>query len=233
MPKLIDLTRTLVPGMPVYPGDPGFESETVATYAKDGCLTSKWKMVSHLGTHIDAPLHYVPRSWPIDRIPLETFYGPASVISLADSLKKTRGTPAKITPAMLEKFHDAFQEGERILIHTGWEKKYGESQYFTSFPSLSVEAAQWIVKRNMKLLGFETPSVSSIRSDDENTASEDAVCHRILLRNKPPVVILEGLVQLDQLPVWPAKFTLCCFPWKAEGADGCPVRAVAILEDRG
>ena len=230
MPKLIDLTRTLVNGMPVYPGDPGFESEIVATYAKDGFLTTKWKMISHLGTHIDSPLHYVPRSWSIDQIPLETFYGPATVISLAEPLKKIRTAPAKITPAMLEKYSEAFQKGERILIHTGWEKKYGESQYFTSFPSLTVDASQWIVKHHIKLLGFETPSVSSVRSDDENTASEDAVCHRILLRDKPPVTILEGLVNLDQLPVWPAKFTLSCFPWKIEGADGCPVRAVAILD---
>ena len=229
MPKLIDLTRTLVSGMPVYPGDPGFESETVATYAKDGFVTSRWKMVSHLGTHVDSPLHYVPRSMAIDKIPLETFFGPATVISLADSLKKIRSAPARITPAMLEKYQDAFKKVERVLIHTGWEKKYGESQYFTSFPSLTVEASQWIVHHNMKLLGFDTPSVSSIRSEDENTASEDAVCHRILLRNKPPVIILEGLVNLEQLPVWPKKFMLSCFPWKMEGADGCPVRAVAIL----
>jgi kynurenine formamidase len=93
-----------------------------------------------------------------------------------------------------------------------------------------VEASQWIAHHNMKLLGFETPSVSSLRSEDENAASEDSVCHRILLRNKPPVIILEGLINLSQLPVWPAKFTLCCFPWKVEGADGCPVRAVAILD---
>ncbi len=230
MPKLIDLSRTLIPGMPVYPGDPGFEVETVATYAKDGFQTSKWKMVSHLGTHIDSPLHYVPRGWSSDQIPLETFFGPAAVISLAEPLRKLRSTPAKITPAMLAKYDDAFRMGERILIHTGWEKAYGESQYFTSFPSLTPEAAQWIVKHNMKLLGFETPSVSSIRSEDENTASEDAICHRILLRDKPPVTILEGLVNLDQLPVWPATFTLSCFPWKVEGADGCPVRAVAILD---
>jgi len=230
MSKLIDLTRMLISGMPVYPGDPGYESETVATYAKDGFLTSRWKMVSHLGTHVDSPLHYVPRSWSIDKIPLETFYGPAAVISLAEPLKKTRSSPARITPAMLEKYRDAFSEGERILIYTGWEKKYGESQYFTSFPSLTVEASQWIVNHNMKLLGFDTPSISSLRTEDENTASEDAVCHRILLRNKPPVIILEGLVNLEQLPVWPKKFTLSCFPWKIEGADGCPVRAVAILD---
>lgn len=230
MPKFIDLTRMLVPGMPVYPGDPGFEKETVASYAKDGFLTSRWKMVSHIGTHLDAPSHYIPRAMNVDEIPLETFYGPATVVSLVEPLKKSRSVPAKITPAILEKYSEAFKKEERIILHTGWEKKFGEKDYFTTFPSITRDAAQWIVNHKMKLLGFDTPSVSSVRSEDEDSANDDAVCHRILLRNKPPVIIMEGLVNLEQLPKWPQRFVLSCFPWKIENADGCPVRAVAILK---
>lgn len=230
MPKLIDLTRPITPGMPVYPGDSAFKSEIIATYSDDGFLTSRWSIVSHLGTHLDSPLHYVPRGKSFDQLPLETFYGPAAAISLVDELKDKK-KPARITSEMLEKYHDAFEQEKRILIETGWENEYGQKHFFTSFPSLTVEAAHWIVNRRMMLLGFDTPSVSSIRAEDENTASEDAICHRILLRNTPPVLPLEGLVNLSELPKWPTKFILCCFPLKILGVDGSPTRAIAILNE--
>ena len=230
MTKLIDLTRIITPGMPVFPGDPGFDVQTVSTYAKDGCLTSRWSFTSHLGTHLDSPLHYVPKGIGLENLSLDTFYGKATKISLVDQTKRTRHPPVKITPAMLEKHEDAFKGSERILVQTGWESKFGDNDYFTSFPSFTIEAVQWIVARKIRLLGFDLPSVSSLRSENEDSANEDAVCHRILLRNKPPVVILEGLMNLDKLPKWPETFTISCFPWPVQGADGCPVRAVAITE---
>ncbi|MGL6193757.1 MAG: cyclase family protein [Thermoguttaceae bacterium] len=228
MPKLIDLTRPLVAGMPVYPGDPGFEAKTVSHYTSDGFLTSRWTMNSHLGTHLDSPLHYVPRGTSIDKIPLETFYGEAALISLTDELKKSRNG-LKITPEILEPYTEAFNKCTRIIIQTGWENKFGEAKYYDSFPSVTVESAQWMLNHKMELLGFDTPSLSSIKSENEDSANDDAVCHRILLRNKPPVIILEGLMNLSELPVYPEKFTLCCFPLNIEKADGSPTRAVAIL----
>ena len=95
--------------------------------------------------------------------------------------------------------------------------RLGRTSTFADFPSLTVEAAQWLAERRIGLLGMDTPTPGTQWKE----------VHWILLAKGLEIVIVEGLTQLDQLP---ERFTLSAFPLNFKGRDGAPCRAVAIVD---
>lgn len=69
---LIDITVPLRPGaVPVYPGDTELAVETVWSQAAGDVNTvSKVVCTAHCGTHVDAPVHFLPDGGGIDSVPL-------------------------------------------------------------------------------------------------------------------------------------------------------------------
>ena len=72
-----DISRPLDERIENYPGDPPFSCEIVI---RDPALVSRLEMSVHCGTHVDAPLHFIPGGPSVDQIPLETFIGPCQVV---------------------------------------------------------------------------------------------------------------------------------------------------------
>lgn len=77
---IIDLTKTIEDGMPVYPGDPKVSLTTIAEVEKDGYENHLLTTSMHSGTHIDGPRHFIPNQPYIDAFPLDTFIGKARLI---------------------------------------------------------------------------------------------------------------------------------------------------------
>ena len=173
-------------------------------------------MGTHQGTHLDAPRHFFEDGRGVDAIALERCFGPATLIDLAPG----GALPAKcpITVEMLAPFAECFAPGARVVYRTGWDRQFGRPEFFTEYPTLTLDAARWIAERRIALLGMDTP-----------TPSVEAVeCHRLLLAPGVEIVILEALTGLDALP---SRFTLSALPLKVRDGDGAPVRAVAILDE--
>jgi kynurenine formamidase len=82
--KIIDLTQILNEQMTVYPGTPGPQLEVLNTVEKDGFSEYMLKIVSHTGTHIDAPCHVLKNAKSIDQFPVDKFIGSAIVIPCQD-----------------------------------------------------------------------------------------------------------------------------------------------------
>jgi kynurenine formamidase len=216
MTRFIDLSHPLVDGLPHFDSDPALSIEVYQTVQQVGFNLTRMVMGSHQGTHLDAPFHFFDEGKTLDRIPLERFYGPARVIDLAPGGELEPETP--ITVAMLEPFEELFVPGGKILYRTGWDRRFGQEAFFSGFPDLTLEAAQWIADRRIGLLGMDTP-----------TPSKDFLpCHHILLGQGVEIVIVEGLTRLEELP---DEFVFAGFPLNIAGRDGSPIRAVAILED--
>jgi arylformamidase len=210
--RLIDLSHTLAPGMLSFPGDPEFRLRQHAAMPAASCNVAELTMGTHQGTHVDAPAHFYIRGTGVDAIPLEAVYGPASLVDLGVLAPKTA-----ITREMFEAHEAKFGRGARVVYRTGWDKQFGMREFFTDYPTLTLDAARWIASRGIALLGMDTP-----------TPSNEAVeCHRILLAPGVEIVILEGLANLGKVP---ERFTLAAFPLKIAGGDGAPVRAVAIVD---
>ena len=209
--NIIDLSHTVSPGMPVYPGDDAPVFTTRAEIEEDGFVEKSITLGSHAGTHIDAPAHIIPYAPTLDRMPVDRFVGQGSVIDL------TGMTNPQIDTSFLNPYESLFKNSEFILLHTGWGRFWGQEKYFREYPILSIEAALWVRSFGLKGIGLDTLSVDELEA-------ADLPIHKILLER---MLIIENLTNLDKLPK--TGFTFSCFPLKLENADASPVRAVAIL----
>jgi arylformamidase len=81
-----------------------------------------------------------------------------------------------------------------------------------------MEAAEWLAHLELKGVGMDT-----ISADAADAAT--LPIHNILLG--AGMVVVENLTNLAAVPA--PSFTLASFPLKIRGADGSPVRAVAIV----
>ena len=215
MPKLIDLSHPLEHGQLAFPRHPRptvVESGTIATM---GYNITQLGTSTHQGTHLDVPYHFLADGKTVDQVPLERFFGPAVLVDLAPGGALEPKTP--ITVAMLRLHEAKFHPRAKVLYRTGWYRTFGREEYFTQYPTLTVEAAQWIADRRIGLLGMDTPT-PSVQGQE---------CHRILMGPGVEIILVEGLTNLDRLP---GRFTFIGFPLSLTGRDGSPIRAVAVVE---
>ncbi len=215
MAKFIDLSFPLEHGQLNFPFDPKISVIVHNTIESIGYNMTQFSMATHHGTHLDAPFHFYDDGKTVDQIPLERFHGPATLIDLSPGAHLEAKAP--ITPAMFEPYADKIQPGARVIYRTGWDRAFGTPAYFSDFPSLTVEGAQWLADKRIGLIGMDTPTPGVQWKE----------VHWTLLAQGVEVVIVEGLTRLDQLP---AQFTFSAFPLNIKGRDGAPCRAVAIVD---
>jgi arylformamidase len=209
---LIDLSHTIEPLMPVFPGTFPPALTAACTLADHGFRELSLSMVSHTGTHVDAPAHLLEHGRTLDQYPLESFYGTARVIDVSKS------AGGVIELSALAGLSQPIQDVDFVLLRTGWSTLWGQRAYFGSFPTLSEDAAQFLVERRIKAVGVDAISVDPIDS-------RSLPIHRTLLG--AGILILENLTNLDLLPT--NEFTLSFLPLPVQNADGFSVRAVAIV----
>ena len=213
MMNVIDLTHTMHPGMPVYPGTESPEFLIPFTVEADGFTEKKITMFSHTGTHIDAPAHILVDGPTLDKLPATHFIGNACVLDFS-KLQKPVIDLDDMTPFLRQ-----IEKTEFVLMYTGWDRFWGQQAYFENYPVLSPEAAQQIASFNLKGIGSDMISV-------DPSDSRTLPIHQIFLGNN--IVIIENLTNLEQL--LQQEFTFYCLPLKIEQADGSPVRAVACIQ---
>ncbi|GAA3748344.1 kynurenine formamidase [Spinactinospora alkalitolerans] len=214
--RIIDLSRSIGPGTQVYPGDPVPRLSPAATVAEDGYNLLHVSMGSQSGTHADAPRHFFDGGARIDELPLELFTGPAVVVEAAG---RTDRSP--ITRADLEPWDPEFGPGAVVLLRTGWSRHYGTRRYF-AHPHLTGEAARHLVDAGVRTIGIDAPNPDP--TPDEDHPSQAWPVHRAVLGAGG--VIIENLCGLERID-FPAPL-FSALPIALEGADGAPVRAVAM-----
>ena len=216
MAVIVDLSHPLEHGQLNFPNDPQLSVTIHGTLATLGYNITQISMSPHQGTHLDVPFHFFDDGKTVDQMALDRFFGPAVLVDLCPGSSLAAKTP--ITAAMLRKHEAKFRPGAKVICRTGWDRMFNRPEFFTDFPSFTVEAAQWIAARRIWLLGMDMPTPSTQWQE----------VHWALLGKGVEMVIVEGLANLDRLP---ERFTLAAFPLNIKGRDGSPVRAVAILDD--
>lgn len=212
MLQIVDLTQIISPQMPVYPGTEPPVFDVGCTLEVDGFREKKLTLFSHTGTHIDAPAHLLAEGKTLDQFPASQFVGPACCLDFSDF------TGGQIEVADLEPYRPHLEQVEFCLLHTGWSRYWGDPQYFVGFPVLSLAAAQWLCRFDLKGIGFDAISADPV-------ASRDLPIHQQLLGKD--LVLIENLTNLEPLPR--QQFLFSCLPLKLADADGSPVRAVAVF----
>ena len=134
--QIFDITRTLKPGMPTWPGEPGPEitliKEMAAGHPAD---VSHLALGVHSGTHVDAPSHFIPGARSVESLSLEALIGAARVVKIEHD-----------RAIRVEELERAGLAGvERVLFRTRNNDDWSDSQFKEDFVYLDPEAAKWLV----------------------------------------------------------------------------------------
>lgn len=204
-----DISLTISSNLPTWPGDPGVVLERIEKI-EQGAVSNgtKIEMSVHTGTHVDAPFHFLPEGKSVDTLSLRALTGRAYVLDLPDV--------DIITVGVLEN-SDLPPRTRRLLLKTRnsayWARQ--EKEFQTNYVGINPDAAEYLVKRGVKLIGVDYLSVAPFH-DPRPT-------HEIFL--KAGVVVVEGL---DLSKISQGRYTLYCLPLKIEGSDGAPARAILV-----
>lgn len=202
---IVDLTIPLAVGMEHHPVHHGPGLAPYARHEEGGWRATTITLSSHLGTHVDAPSHYLADGATLESLRLVDLVGPAEVVRLRVSPSQALA-PDDLPPT----------SGTRLLLHTGWaEQASGEDRYFTEYPSISPALAHELIRRGVRLIGLDSPSVDY----------DPGETHHILLGGG--VVIVENLIGLELLP---DAVEFAALPLPIVGGDGCPARAIASFD---
>jgi arylformamidase len=208
--RVIDLTHVLLPGEEQYELQ---VQPRVERAGETGDIMSNVFFWSHVGTHVEVPLHFYASGKDTAQLPLDLFMGPAVLL---DFRHKQINEP--ITLEDIQRAGD-IQVGEHVILWEGRARLYRTSKSHQR-PYLSEEALEWLLSdRKMRLLGtdssgFEVRGVSHFPN------------HTRLFRED--AAVLECLCNLEQIRH--QHFYLIALPLPVRGLDACPVRAIAIEE---
>lgn len=205
--KLIDLTHTLNDKTPAYPSDSPIEIHQEKYIEKDQYNNFILETGMHIGTHIDGPMHLTDSNDFIKDITLEKFIGKACLLDVRYQKKIS----------YKDNFEQEVEKNDIVLLYTGHSPEYGKENYFNEYPVIDMHFAEFLLEKNIKMLGIDTPS-------PDNYPFE---IHKFLLNNN--IMIIENLTNLDKL-LFIDEFEIIAFPLKIE-ADSSPARVVAKILD--
>jgi kynurenine formamidase len=210
--KLIDLSHTIVPGMPQWPGDDQpLAIHRHSVHGPGSHMSSSLEIGCHVGTHLDAPLHFLAGEPGVDRVPLDRFVGPGLVVRAGDGT-----TAGPLEPDLVADID--LGPVDFVLFDTGWDNHWGSGRYYREWSYLSPELARLLAGAGLKGVGLDTPSLDPYGAQ---------VAHDICA--PAGMINLENLANLGALPA--TGFTLFALPLKLEGTEASPVRAVALVPD--
>src|SRR5919198_1611426 len=99
MSTLTDLTMPSASGMPFNPDHFPHAISTYATVPTHGWEARRLILDSNLGTHMDAPAHFMEDGQTIDGTPLDVLVGAAQVIRLSHLGPRDAITPDLLSPS--------------------------------------------------------------------------------------------------------------------------------------
>lgn len=208
--KIFDISLTLSPELPTWPGDDPFDLEQVESMDNGAdANVSRLSTGVHIGTHVDAPHHFLNDGRTVEELPLDILTGPCYVTQLPDGVEA-------ITADALEGI-SLPREPARILFGTSNSRLWarGETEFQEDFVAVTEDGAEWLVEHGIQLVGVDYLSVAPY--------SDSTPTHRVLLQ--AGVVVVEGL---DLSAVPRGFYDLYCLPLKLLGAEGAPARAILI-----
>jgi arylformamidase len=209
---IYDITLTISNELPVWPGDQPVQlKHTQDMHNGDVCTLSHLNATVHMGTHLDAPMHFVRDGHGVDQIDLNKLIGPCFVVDLPDI--------DSIDAQSLE-WANIPAQTTRLLCRTRNSRYWAQADrvFHTDFVAIDPSGAEWIVQRGIQLVGVDYLSVGSYEGGIPT--------HEILLSHG--VVPVEGL---DLFRIEPGEYQLICLPLKLKDCDGAPVRAVLMRDE--
>lgn len=201
----LDVTETISKNTVVWPGDPNAIISRVAGFELgDDYQLSEVFMSVHTGTHVDAPLHFIPEGKDITQISPEALMGEAIVLDV--SHQQTISVEWLMTKAL--------QKGTRVLFKTiRDDANRNEELSKSDFVAIDVAAAYFLAELGILLVGIDGLSIAP------STALMEV--HTVFLKKE--IVIVEVL---HLKGIAEGLYEMICLPIKIEGAEAAPARVL-------
>jgi arylformamidase len=154
--KIYDLSQDLNQDCSFWPFYPPFEVKYIKRKSEHGVNAQYIQTSNHMGTHLDAPRHFVTKGKTIDQIPIEWCYGPGVIVDLSDMLDDV----GLFTPEDIEKRADV-QDGDILFIHTGWHRfsffgeEADEERYIQRHPGPHFSICDWLLSKKIHIWGVD------------------------------------------------------------------------------
>ncbi|MDQ2717081.1 MAG: cyclase family protein [Chloroflexota bacterium] len=204
-----------------------------------GAAFEEIKLLTHAGTHVDAPWHYGPTSEgkkarTIDECPLEWFYGNGVVLDLRHKQPNEIISIADLQQA-LARINYQLQPLDIVLLMSGRDKFLHSIEYYDQ-PGMGYDSTLWLVNQGIKLIGVDMygfdRKFSDMAEEFRRTGDGRVVWEAHFAGIQQEYCQIEKLANLDQIP-HPHGFKVSCFPINIQGASAGWCRAVAIVDDAG
>ena len=243
--QVIDLTQRLTPTTPViqlpppFANTPGFKKHEISNYdAKGPAWYWNWIEVGeHVGTHFDAPCHWVTGKGKacVDDLEAKQFVGLAAIIDVTEDVSKS--PDYVLSPQTImewEKTHGRIPNGAWVVLRTGWGSRSNDAKSFFNagsdgsphYPGFGKEAAEFLTKER-DILGVGTEAVGT---DAAVGAQADPPFPNHSIMHGAGKFGLTQLANVEQLPATGA--IIVAAPLKIEDGSGSPVRVIALVPRR-
>jgi len=211
--RLVDLTHPLFDEMAVYPGLPQPTFRPIARVEDDGYAMSEYRLLNHIGTHVDAPAHQIAGGDTLDEIPLER------LVTDAVTLDVSARRPGPIGIDELRPQLGAIRQGDLVFLYSDNGRNYGSDAYWHGWSYPDADCARALIDLGISGIGFDGPS-----ADPVDTTTFDL--HRIWLGAGR--LIVENLTNLGELP---ERARVVVAPLKVRQANGAPARIIALIPE--
>lgn len=222
--RTIDLTIPLSNGLKMFDSFPAVAIEDVLTHESSrerykapcmGAKVTKISLVDHIGTHVDAPVHFIPGGKDLSQYPADYLIGEAVFI---DASEKGDDNPLDLT--LLKKYMDeqsvSLSEDDIVIVRC--TKKTWSDKDFLKIKSLLKETAEFFVEKKIKAVGLDLMAVDCLEDMSRPV-------HMELLGNG--ILAIEGLNNLDKIDQ--KRFELIALPLRLSGTSGSPLRVIGRL----
>ena len=207
---IYDISLPISSNLPVWEGDPKVELEQIVSMDEGAKFNGSHLSTGvHVGTHVDAPHHFLNDGRTVENLPLDILTGATFLLQLGehvDAISADILDAAPIPPST-----------SRLLLRTKNSHQWtlDAPNFIRDFVAITPNGAEWLVEHGILLIGVDYLSVAPFNNS--------APTHEILLR--AGIVILEGC-DLSHVPQ--GEYELYCLPLKLVGADGAPARAILM-----
>lgn len=223
--KVVDLTVPLYDGLQSYVAHPKVTIYDYVTHSfsaprykppAKGFATKLMIISDHMGTHLDAPFHFVEGGKTIDEVSVTDTFGEAVLIDVSDK-PEDQAVTVEMLEEKLQATNETIKEGDIVFIRT-WPHEWN-APGFHHYEVLDEAAAHWLADKKVKSVGVDAPNI-------DTGVDMRRPCHMALLPKG--IGIMENVANLDQLSK--TRFFFMGLPLLVKGLSGSPIRAVAIEE---
>jgi arylformamidase len=210
--KIYDISLPISPDLPVWPGDPQIVLEQFISMGDgEDANVSRIAAGVHIGTHVDAPHHFLNDGRTVENLDLGILTGKAFVLHLDDDVDMVTADVLDAAPIL--------PATSRLLLRTKNSRHWAASSrnFDRNFVAISPDGAEWLVANGIQLIGVDYLSVAPF--------NDPVPTHKIVLA--AGIIVIEGC-DLSQVPQ--GEYQLYCLPLKLLGAEGAPARAILISE---